>query len=76
MGERIIIFRDINAKEEEIVINTNASKEEIEKAISFMNNVRGDEAYDYLCDFEIIQGYLEEKGYSFYDLNIKEKYYW
>lgn len=76
MKERIIIFRDINAKGEEIVVNTNAPREEIEKAISFMNNARGDEAYDYLCDFEIIQNYLEEQGYSFYDFDIEEKYYW
>ena len=76
MEERIIVFRDVNAKEEEICISTNAPREEIENALSYRNLVMEKGLLDYLCDFEIIQDYLEKRGYVFYDLNTREKYYW
>lgn len=76
MKERIITFRDINAKEEEIVISTNAPVEEIKKALTFKEEARGKEEFDYLCDFEIIQEYLEKRNYTFYALDTREKYYW
>lgn len=76
MEERIILFKDYIGKEEVIVINTNAPKEEIENAIIYKNTARNYRKFDTLCDWEIIQNYLEEKGYSFCDLNVDEIYYW
>lgn len=76
MEERIIILRDLYGKEIDIYIKTNAPKEEIQKALSHRCDMREQMLYDDVCDFEIIQNYLQEKGYSFYDFDIEEKYYW
>lgn len=76
MEERTILFKDYNAKEEVIFISTNAPQEEIKKALQFKNEVVCTEGFMHLCDFEIIQNYLEEKGYNFSTLDTSEIYYW
>ena len=76
MEERTILFKDYNGKEEVICISTNAPKEEIKKALQFKNEVVCTEEFMHLCDFEIIQNYLEEKGYIFYAFDTDEIYYW
>ena len=76
MEERIVIFRDLHAKEIDTYVKTNAPKEEITKAFAYMCDMRRQELYNDWCDFDIIQNYIEEKGYSFYDFDIDEKYYW
>lgn len=76
MEERIILFKDYNNKEEAICISTNAPEEEIKKALQFKNEVVCTEGFMHLCDFEIIQEYLESKDYIFYALDTREIYYW
>ena len=76
MEERTILFKPYNGKEEIICVSTNAPKKEIKKALQFRNEVVCTDEFMHFCDFEIIQYYLEEKGYNFYALDTREVYYW
>jgi hypothetical protein len=75
MEERIIILKDANT-EDFIIVNTNAPQEEIQKALIYMNETRAQGLFEYLCDFEIVQNYLEDRNYFFCESDTREEYYW
>ena len=72
--EKMIVLRDYNEPHVLLYVSTNAPKEEIENAIIHRNNELEKGNYG-SSDFEIIQDYLNDKGYYFFDVNLEE-YYW
>ncbi len=69
--ERVIVLKD---DYERLYVFTNAPAEVIKEAIEHRNNVLLSEDSP-VSDFEIIQEYLNAKGYTFEETNI-EDYYW
>ena len=73
--KRLIVLKNFIGKNQDIIVQTNAPSEEIKKANDYKNYILENGLEKGLCDFEIIQNYLEEKGYCFFELNTDEKYY-
>jgi hypothetical protein len=73
MEERIIVFKNFNEKKD-FFIKTNAPKKEIEKALQF-KDITKEEKNVNLCDFEIIEKRLTDKGYSICEINLEEDYF-
>lgn len=69
--ERVIVLKD---DYERLYVFTNAPAEVMEEAIEHRDNVLLNEDSP-ASDFEIIQEYLNAKGYTFEETNIEE-YYW
>ena len=70
--KRIICLYD---QYEHIYVKTNATKEMVEKSIEFKNDVRLVELDNGNSDFEIMEKFLNEKGYIFSQIEM-EHYYW
>jgi len=74
MNDRIIVLRDWH--DGDIYVETNAPEEEIRNAIYYKDNVRENGNEENYTDFEIMQQYLEEKGYYLNDSVELEIYGW
>lgn len=73
MEERIIVFKDFNGKKD-FFIKTNAPKKEIEKALQFKDIIKEEKNIN-LCDFEIVEKRLTNKGYSICEIDLEEDYF-
>lgn len=64
-----------DSRENDVLVETNAPGTLIDEALEHRDYVLETEEYP-LSDFEIIQSFIEEKGFVFSEIEAEEEYYW